>query len=424
MKLRKIVAPVVLGAFVFALLASPVSAQGPWSTAAFQSWRQGVTAAGQMGAPRFTTALLPTCNAANTGALAFDTTLGALVSCSGTAWASGGTGISLNTAQTPDSMYLATDALSNAFILAESADSTFDFAHAQSTDPTLFIHSHNQNTGQWIGLWHDATNGVVGLGSNIFRMNLGATQNVFAVQRAANPVGVWIPQNGAYAWSTTSDAVNGAGSGAGDLFLTEESAAVLQMGKDVNGAAVNQTLKAHDGVTGSDIAGASLTLESGLGTGAGTSNPLTLNRQMSKATGTTAQTYAPAVIVCRSKILSNTSATTTTVATITTTSTTGGAVTMDYNTLACSGSTCDNDGGIVKVGWNNNAGTVAAAMTAVTLQSDSDATGNITTGPTATVATNVVSIKATPVFTTIVPTTVTFTAVFTVHSLGDTVVCQ
>lgn len=209
-----------------------------------------------------------------------------------------------------------------------------------------------------------------------------------------------------------------------DTFFMRDAAAVMQLGADVNGAAVNQTLKAHDGITGTDVKGASLTLAPGLGTGAAVSNPLTLNRVVTKATGTTAQTYSPAIIACPTKILSNTSATAQTIATITTTSTTGGNVTMDYTTVANNGTLQDTDSGMVKVSWNNNAGTVAATMSAVALQSDQDASGTLATTPTATVATNVVSIKFTPTWVTIVPTTVTGWALFHLATSGDTVVCQ
>jgi len=223
-----------------------------------------------------------------------------------------------------------------------------------------------------------------------------------------------------FSWSSTDPPT----AADGDTFISRDAAATIQLGNDVNGAAVNQTLKAHDGITGTDIKGASLTLAPGLGTGAAVSNPLTLNRVVTKATGTTAQTYSPAVVVCPTKILSNTSATAQTIATITTTSTTGGNVTMDYTTVANNGTLQDTDSGMVKVSWNNNAGTVAATMSAVALQSDQDASGTLATTPTATVATNVVSIKFTPTWVTIVPTTVTGWALFHLATSGDTVVCQ
>jgi hypothetical protein len=69
------------------------------------------------------------------------------------------------TEQTPDTMMLGTPAISNSFVIAETADITYDFAHPQQTDPTLFIHSHNQSTTQWMSLAHDATNGVISTGA-------------------------------------------------------------------------------------------------------------------------------------------------------------------------------------------------------------------------------------------------------------------
>ncbi len=80
------------------------------------------------------------------------------------------------------------------------------------------------------------------------------------------------------------------GFAAQDLRLTRENAAVLQMGTDANGAAVAQTLKAHDGITGTDIAGANMTFAAGRSTGAGTVGDLALQTATALGTGTTATT--------------------------------------------------------------------------------------------------------------------------------------
>ena len=71
-----------------------------------------------------------------------------------------------------------------------------------------------------------------------------------------------------------------------------ETTAILQLGADVNGAAVAQTLKAHDGITGTDVAGANLTIAGGRGTGAGAPGDLRAQTAVRLATGTTAQTLA------------------------------------------------------------------------------------------------------------------------------------
>lgn len=259
--------------------------------------------------------------------------------------------------------------------------------------------------------------GIYRIGSN--QIGVTGASNTPAFGSGFTVTGVKVPSNGQYGFTSSS-----AMTGAEDLTLRRTAAASLQLGGDVNGAPINQSFRAHNGITGTDIKGASLTLAGGLGTGAAASNPLTLNRVVVKATGTTAQTYSPAMVVCPTKILSNTSATVQAIATITTTSTTAGSVTMDYATTANNGTLQDQDSGVVKVSWNNNAGTVAAAMTAVVLQSDSDASGTLATTPTTTVATNVVTINFTPTWVTIVPTTVTGYATFLVHSGADTVVCQ
>lgn len=82
-------------------------------------------------------------------------------------------GLSWRTSQTPDTGFLATGSTGNSWLIAEAGDVTFDFAHALQTNPTLFVHSANQNTTQWISITHNATDGVIntGTGGVIFPMN-------------------------------------------------------------------------------------------------------------------------------------------------------------------------------------------------------------------------------------------------------------
>jgi hypothetical protein len=75
-----------------------------------------------------------------------------------------------------------------------------------------------------------------------------------------------------------------------DVLLSREAAAILQLGADVNGAAVAQTIKSHDGITGTDVAGSNFTNASGRGTGAGTVGDYLIQTATPLATGTTAQT--------------------------------------------------------------------------------------------------------------------------------------
>lgn len=94
-----------------------------------------------------------------------------------------------------------------------------------------------------------------------------------------------LQSDGFLTWS--SDIAN-ATAGA-QTFLSSEAAAVLQVGQDVNGAPTHQTLKAHDGITGTDVAGASLTLAGGRGTGAGAAGNVIIQAAPDLASGTTPQ---------------------------------------------------------------------------------------------------------------------------------------
>lgn len=75
------------------------------------------------------------------------------------------------------------------------------------------------------------------------------------------------------------------------------AAATLQMGSDVNGAAVAQTFQAHNGITGTDVAGANLTLAGGKGTGAGTVSQVLIATPTALGSGTTAQSLTTRVTV-------------------------------------------------------------------------------------------------------------------------------
>ena len=69
-----------------------------------------------------------------------------------------------NTAQTQDALFLGTGGSRN-IVVADVANVNFDFAHGNSTDSTLFLHSRNQSTTQWLGLSHNATDAVLATGT-------------------------------------------------------------------------------------------------------------------------------------------------------------------------------------------------------------------------------------------------------------------
>ncbi len=77
----------------------------------------------------------------------------------------------------------------------------------------------------------------------------------------------------------------------GDVILVGDAAAVLQHGSDANANATDQTIKAADGITGTDRDGADLTIASGNSTGTGTSAVI-ISTPAAGSTGTTARTAA------------------------------------------------------------------------------------------------------------------------------------
>lgn len=244
-----------------------------------------------------------------------------------------------DTQQTPDTLRIGVGQDSRILLIAEKADA-FDFAHAQQTHPTVCLHSANQSTTQYGCLAHDASNFVIstGAGGVLFPAGTASLPGIGwsadadgtgtgFYRSAANAVDVTISGgqsfqfNGSYFgvglpdrrastadiwWSTA-----GFGSGSVDLILEREGAAILQQGDDVNGAAVAQTIKAHDGITGTDIAGANLTIAGGRGTGAGAGGNVILSASPALATGTTAQTLtARETIVAKARTLTTDTATT------------------------------------------------------------------------------------------------------------------
>lgn len=73
------------------------------------------------------------------------------------------------TALTPDSFASMTGTLSNSLHVMEQGDTTFDFQNpcttglgtSACTNPTLIVHSHNQDTGEFLSMAHDGKAGVI-----------------------------------------------------------------------------------------------------------------------------------------------------------------------------------------------------------------------------------------------------------------------
>lgn len=86
-----------------------------------------------------------------------------------------GVALSWRTEDTPDTTKLLVGNLSNAIVVTEFADVSFDFAHPLQTNPTLFIHSANQNTSQFLGLSHDGSYARLNSGTGTFKLDINGT---------------------------------------------------------------------------------------------------------------------------------------------------------------------------------------------------------------------------------------------------------
>jgi hypothetical protein len=213
-----------------------------------------------------------------------------------------------------------------------------------------------------------------------------------------------------------------------DTTLYRAAAATLQLGAANAAAPVQQFLTAQGCRSGtdSDCAGKQLTIgptaTSG-GTGLALPAGVTLNRGIRTTTGSGAQAVQSAYVICGSQTLSTTTTQAQVVLTVTTTTLSAGGLTLHYHVAATSATAADATTGSVNVSWNNVGGTVNAVMSAAISETQSNSSGTLAAIPTVTVATNVVSIKLTPTWVTIVPTAVR--GMVTVLNQGiDPVVCQ
>lgn len=134
-------------------------------------------------------------------------------------------------------------------------------------------------------------------------------------------------------------------------------------------------------------------------------------------------TGALRITSCPVQTLSTTSATNQTVATITTTTASAGIVWLFSSVTASDGSAVDSEGSMTLIAWNNLSGTASAAITATIGPGGSDGSGTLSVSPNVSAATNVVSIKVQPSWTTIVPTSVKGYSTFITSGI-DPVVCQ
>lgn len=147
---------------------------------------------------------------------------------------------------------------------------------------------------------------LVGTGGSLS----GASAGTFRIRGTSGTPSAYLTSSTSMAWVIGSDgAAPGLGFaadgnwGAPDVLIRRGAAAVVQLGTDLNGAALAQTLQSCNGITGTDKAGANFTIQSGKGTGDGTISSLFFKTPALAGSGTTAQTLTTRLTIDSSGIL-------------------------------------------------------------------------------------------------------------------------
>lgn len=109
--------------------------------------------------------------------------------------------------QTPDTLFLGIGAVSNNFLIAEAADVNNNFAHAQSTNPTLILQSASTTAAYHLKMYHDQTDGVISVGSGDIKLD----DEVEATGVSGDGTGKVVCIKGDGNLGTCSDAPNGSG---------------------------------------------------------------------------------------------------------------------------------------------------------------------------------------------------------------------
>lgn len=207
--------------------------------------------------------------------------------------------------------------------------------------------------------------------------------------------------------------------------LTSRTGTAIQFGPADSATPTAQLLafQGSRGGTDSNVAGTNSTIQSSLGTGNAAASQLNVSRALMGASGNAQQTASNAITVCESKTLSNTSATTTTIANINLPSNSAGGLVAWITVTASDGTNFDVETQQVTQSYVNKAGTITFGTALISTSTAVGNSGSTTIGATLTGATPTVSLKVTPVFTTIVPTTVTAYVEIHNHGTGN-VTCQ
>jgi len=92
--------------------------------------------------------------------------------------------ITRQTSQTVDCGMFLVGSSGHYVILAEYADRTYNFGHANTTDPTIFIHSANQSQTEYLSLSHNQTDGLIEVGTGSLYLKGGLKYETTAVNAA------------------------------------------------------------------------------------------------------------------------------------------------------------------------------------------------------------------------------------------------
>jgi len=77
--------------------------------------------------------------------------------------------------QSTYTLMIGVGAETNSLVFMEKNDMAFDFEHGPQTNPTIFIHSTNQTTDEWMSLTHDGTNAKIMAGKGNVNISSSTT---------------------------------------------------------------------------------------------------------------------------------------------------------------------------------------------------------------------------------------------------------
>lgn len=260
----------------------------------------------------------------------------------------------------------------------------------------------------------DSNSGMYANGANLVFARGGS--NVLNLAAVAT-IGIATNSTLPFGWTAGADATAGIDTG-----LMRVAAASMRLGLSNSATPIAQTFtfgESSRSGTDSNVAGANGTLKPGIGTGNAAGTKIVFQRNLMGATGSTAQSSTDAVVVGESKTLSNTSATATSLANISVPSNSGGGCWGCITVVATDGTNFDSETQSFAVSYVNKATVLTIGTPAITASTAASNSGSTTIGITVTAGTNSVDIKVTPVFTTIVPTTVTAYVELLNHGTGN-----